>query len=459
MEVLFFLAGALKGFVIAYLLMNRRQLLVRKQLGDQIQQLEKEKLSILHEKDSRIAALEERLNLTSREHEKLLAEVAQLRSEITFKNSALARSEEVEKHLNEKLETQKKDLVALQEKFTMEFENLANRIFRQHSQEFVQTSGKNLNELINPLKERLQTFEKKVQDVYDVERHDKISLKQEVKNLFDLNRKLSEDAENLTRALKADPQKQGHWGEIVLERVLERSGLTKGVEYEMQVSTRTEDGTMIRPDVVIRLPENKHLIIDSKVSLVAYDLFIRSDDPTEKEKFINQHVASIRNHIKGLSEKSYQSAGLFDSPDFVLLFLPVEPAFSAALQKDPDLFAYAWERKIVMVSPTTLLATLKTVSSIWKQEKQTQNALEIARQGGSLYDKFVSFLQDLEKLGNQINTTQKTYDELTKKLQTGSGNLISRAEKLRKLGVKTGKALPSQFLLSETDDDEESTTA
>lgn len=459
MEVLFFIAGVLKGLVIAYLFMNRRHLLVRKQLDDQIQQLEREKLSTLLEKDSRIAALEERLSLTTKENEKILVEVVQLRREIDIKNSSLARMEETEKHLNEKLETQKKDLAALQEKFTMEFENLANKIFRQHSQEFVQTSGKNLNELINPLKERLQTFEKKVQDVYDVERHDKISLKQEVKNLFELNRKLSEDAENLTRALKADPQKQGHWGEIVLERVLERSGLTKGAEYEMQLSTHTDDGITIRPDVVIRLPENKHLIIDSKVSLVAYENFIRSEDPNEKEKFINQHVASIRNHIKGLSEKNYQSAGLFDSPDFVLLFLPVEPAFSAGLQKDPDLFAYAWERKIVLVSPTTLLATLKTVSSIWKQEKQTQNALEIARQGGSLYDKFVSFLQDLEKLGNQINTTQKTYEELTRKLQTGNGNLIGRAEKLRKLGVKTGKVLPSQFLINEADDDEESATA
>jgi DNA recombination protein RmuC len=291
--------------------------------------------------------------------------------------------------------------------------------------------------------------------VYDVETRDKISLKQEVKNLFELNRKLSEDAENLTKALKGDLKKQGNWGEIVLERVLERSGLTKGQEYETQASTRGEDGQLLRPDVIIHLPEEKHLIIDSKVSLLAYENFIRSDDETEKSRFMRQHVDSIRAHIRGLNEKKYQSAKDFDTPDFVLMFLPVEPAFSAALQTDPELFSFAWERKIVMVSPTTLLATLKTVASIWKQEKQTRNAVEIARQGGNLYDKFVSFIEDLQKLGNQLNTAQRTLDEATKKLHTGSGNLVVRAERLRKLGVKTGKTLPSQYLLTEADDEEE----
>ncbi len=455
MEIIYITGAAIIGFLIAYIVLgsNYRKKLISHQ--NTLQVLEKEKLTSSLELENRIGIFEERISNLNNEKEKTDAETIMLREQLNEKNSDIARMQTMQEQLQERLEKQKDELTELQQKFTTEFENLANKIFKQHSQEFVQTSGKNLNELINPLKERLQTFEKKVQDAYDVERHDKISLKQEVKNLFELNRKLSEDAENLTRALKGDTKKQGNWGEIVLERVLERSGLTKGVEYETQVSTRDEEGQILRPDVVIHLPENKHLIIDSKVSLLAYESFVSSENPEEKEKYINQHVASVRNHIKGLSDKNYQAAYNFDTPDFVLLFLPVEPAFSAALQHDPDLFSYAWERKIVLVSPTTLLATLKTVSSIWKQEKQTQNALEIARQGGALYDKFVNFIEDMQKIGNQLNTLSKTYDEANKKLSTGSGNLVRRAERLKKLGVKSLKSIPSQYLLNEDDDEKE----
>lgn len=455
MEFLIVIAALLIGFVVAYLWIgsqNRRKL---KELEQTIQKIEKEKFEILGEKDKQIAVVNAGLKNLAEEKERLVDENTVMRNQLSDKNAALARAQALYEQLQERLEIQKKELADLQQKFTLEFENLANRIFKQHSSEFAQTSGKNLNELIAPLKERLQDFEKKVEKVYDLETRDKISLKQEVKNLLDLNRKLSEDAENLTKALKGDTQKQGNWGEIVLERVLERSGLTKGVEYDTQVSIHGEEGQSMRPDVVIRLPEDKHLIIDSKVSLLAYEQFIRSDDEHDRQRLIKQHVESIRNHIKGLSGKSYQSAGAFDTPDFVLLFLPVESALSAALQSDPDLFSYAWERKIVIVSPTTLLATLKTVSSIWKQEKQTQNALEIARQGGALYDKFVGFVEDIQKLGSQLNTAQKTYRDVVNKLSGGSGNLVSRAEKLRRLGVKVSKNLPQQYLLTDNADEEE----
>jgi DNA recombination protein RmuC len=455
MEILFIIFSLIAGFLLAYFFLTSRYRSKQNELEASLQAIEKERIGQFAEKESKIAVLEDRLLSLNTEKDKLTAESGALREELSDKNTALARLQTMQEQMQEKLDNHKKELAELQQKFSLEFENLANRLFKQHSQEFMQSSGKNLNELINPLKERLQTFEKKVQDVYDVETRDKISLKQEVKNLFELNRKLSEDAENLTKALKGDLKKQGNWGEIVLERVLERSGLTKGQEYETQASTRGEDGQLLRPDVIIHLPEEKHLIIDSKVSLLAYENFIRSDDETEKSRFMRQHVDSIRAHIRGLNEKKYQSAKDFDTPDFVLMFLPVEPAFSAALQTDPELFSFAWERKIVMVSPTTLLATLKTVASIWKQEKQTRNAVEIARQGGNLYDKFVSFIEDLQKLGNQLNTAQRTLDEATKKLHTGSGNLVVRAERLRKLGVKTGKTLPSQYLLTESDDEEE----
>lgn len=455
MEILYIIVALLAGFFAAYALLSSRSRSKQKELEEAMQAMEKEKLGLLAEKERQVAVLDDRLLGLNTEKERLTTEFNALRAELSEKNSSMARLQAIQEQMQEKLENQKKELAELQQRFAVEFENLANKLFKQHSQEFMQTSGKNLNDLITPLKDRLQTFEKKVQDAYDLETRDKISLKQEVKSLFELNRKLSEDAENLTKALKGDTKKQGNWGEIVLERVLERSGLTKGVEFDTQMSTRGEDGQLLRPDVVIRLPENKHLIIDSKVSLLAYENFISSEAQADKDRFMRQHVDSIRTHIKGLSEKSYQAAGEFDTPDFVLLFLPIESAFSAALQTDPELFSYAWERKIVMVSPTTLLATLKTVSSIWKQEKQTQNALEIARQGGNLYDKFVSFIEDIQKLGNQLNTVQKTYDEVNKKLVSGSGNLVGRAEKLRKLGIKVGKVLPAQYMLNEYNDEEE----
>ncbi|MDP2424452.1 MAG: DNA recombination protein RmuC [Bacteroidales bacterium] len=455
LQTILLLTGVASGILIAFLVMaskNRRALTA---LNEKMLEKEKELTTRLYDKDSRIAVLDERSNFFSSEKEKLMAELIQLREQMADKVSIISRVVAENENMLERFDNQKKEIQELQQKFKLEFENIANNLFKQHSQEFVASSGKSLNELISPLKERLQTFEKKVQDAYDLEVRDKISLKQEVKNLFDLNRKLSEDAENLTRALKGDAQKQGNWGEIVLERVLERSGLTKGVEYEVQMVVRDSEGLMLRPDVVIHLPENKHLIVDAKVSLVAYERFIRSEGELEKARLMQLHIESMRNHVKGLSEKSYQQASAFNSPDFVLLFLPVESAFSAALQNDPELFSFAWERKIVIVSPTTLLATLKTVSSIWKQEKQTQNALEIARQGGGLYDKFVGFIADLEKIGNQINTAQKTYDEAYKKLVSGSGNLVSRAEKLKKLGAKASKNLPSQYLLTEFENDDE----
>jgi DNA recombination protein RmuC len=238
----------------------------------------------------------------------------------------------------------------------------------------------------------------------------------------------------------------GNWGEMILDRILEQSGLEKGKEYFTQYTDRSEEGTILRPDVVIRLPEKKHIIIDSKVSLIAYDRFVNSSEDTEKDRWQKAHVESVREHIKGLSEKSYADAVTLDSPDFVLLFMPLESAFSLAIQHDPELFNYAWQRRIVMVSPTTLLATLKTVESIWKHEKQTQNAMEIARQGGSLYDKFVNFVADLEKIGGQINSLQNTYQDAHKKLTSGKGNLVRQAEMMKRLGIKTEKSLADKLL-------------
>ena len=353
------------------------------------------------------------------------------------------------KNLREKLETQKKELEETQRKFTLEFENIASRILKENTKEFATTNQKNIGEILMPLKEKIQLFEKKVEDTYQKGLKDQTDLKAELKKLYDLNAKISEEANNLTRALKSDTKKQGNWGEVVLERILERSGLTKGEEYETQVRTMGEDGRTIQPDVVVKLPENKHIIIDSKVSLLAYEAHTSAEEQEQKDIFLKQHIDSIRNHVKGLSEKNYQHGLNFDSPDFVLLFMPIESAFSTAIQADVNLFNFAWEKKIVIVSPTTLLATLTTIASIWKHEKQTQNALEIARQGGALYDKFVGFLKNLDDLGTQINRVSKTYEDARNKLTDGRGNLIRQVENLKVLGAKTSKSIPENYLENE----------
>jgi len=362
-----------------------------------------------------------------------------------------SKSEELGKRISKaevefiNLRSQSAEKEEIQKKFTTEFENIANKILKTHSQEFTQTNFKNIGEILNPLKEKITDFEAKVNKAYDMELRDRISLKEEVKKLYELNSKISEEANNLTKALKGDSKKQGNWGEVVLEKILERSGLTKGAEFETQFSTTSEDGKRFQPDVVVFLPDKKHIIIDSKVSLVAYEKYVNAEEEEDRKQFMKEHIDSIRRHIKELSEKNYQSAKEMNSPDFVLLFIPIESSFGVAVQADQQLFNDAWASRIVIVSPSTLLATLRTISSIWKQENQTRNAMEIARQGGALYDKFVGFVNDLEKIGKGINQLHESYDEAMKKIQTGSGSLVSRAENIRKLGIKTTKKLPEKY--------------
>ena len=446
MEFLYLAIGLLVGAVLVWLGIrsklssqdsNFQQKIAETErlMQEEINRLDKEK-SILNEKNSSL----------QKSYEKTVAESTAERNRNEALTARIATADADYKNLKEKLDFQKTELEDIQKKFTTEFENIAHKILKNNSQEFVQVNQKNINEILNPLKDKIQIFEKKVEDTYQKGIKDQTDLKAEIKKLYDLNSRISEEANNLTRALKSDSKKQGNWGEFILERVLERSGLVKGQEYDTQITARNEQGDLIRPDVIVKLPENKHIIIDSKVSLVAYEAFVNTDDSEQKTTFLKQHVESIKNHIKGLSDKNYQNATLFDTPDFVLLFMPIESAFSVAIQNDADLFNLAWEKKIVIVSPTTLLATLRTVSSIWKHEKQTQNALEIARQGGALYDKFVGFLKDLEDLGLQINRVSKTYDNARNKLTDGSGNLIKRVETLKKLGAKASKSIPEKLI-------------
>jgi len=408
-----------------------------------------------NQKESDIRLLTDRALHLGQQCTDLQQEVNTERAKADTLSVKLASSVTENRNLVEKLTTQKTEIAEMQQQLTSEFRNLANDILKQHATEFTQSNQKNIGEILNPLKEKIKEFEDKVQRAYDQEGRDKVSLKTEIIHLLELNRKLSEDAENLTKALKGDVKKQGNWGEMILERVLERSGLVNGENYLREYTAINRRGETIRPDVVIKLPDNKHIVIDAKVSLVAYEAYVSADGPAVKEKFLQQHIEALRSQIKILSEKDYQGSEMFDTPDFVLLFLPMESAFSIALQNDAELFGFAWDRKIVIVSPTTLLATLMTISAMWKQEKQTQNALEIARQGGALYDKFVAFISDLDKIGLHMNQLQGAYAEARNKLSEGRGNLVVRAESLRKLGARVSKKMPAQYLgeASETDDE------
>jgi len=412
-------------------------------------------MRVTNEKESDIRLLTDRELRLNQQCQELQKEVNSERSKAETLQVKLAGSEAEYRNLLEKLTSQKEEIAGMQQQLTSEFKNLANEILKQHASEFTQSNQKNIGEILNPLKEKIKEFEEKVQRAYDQEGRDKVSLKTEIIHLLELNRKLSEDAENLTKALKGDVKKQGNWGEMILERVLERSGLVNGENYLREYTAVNQHGETIRPDVVIKLPDNKHIIVDAKVSLVAYEAYVSAEDPGVKEKFLHQHIEALRSQIRILSEKDYQGSAMFDTPDFVLLFLPMESAFSIALQNDPELFGFAWDKKIVLVSPTTLLATLMTISAMWKQEKQTQNALEIARQGGALYDKFVAFIGDIDKMGLQINQLQGAYSEARNKLSEGRGNLVVRAESLRKLGARVSKKMPAKYLAeaSETDDE------
>ncbi len=357
--------------------------------------------------------LEEELNKNKEELRVEREKVIRLNSE----NSALNSDY---KNLQEKLSEQKSEVEELQAKFTKEFENLANKILTEKSETFTKQNRDNLDQILKPLGERIKDFEKKVEDVYVTDSKERASLVQQIKTLHELNQQMSKDATNLTNALKGETKTQGNWGEFILESLLEKSGLAKDREYFLQESITSQEGRRFQPDVIVKLPDNKSIVIDSKVSLIAYEKFSSSENENDRLNGIREHILSIRNHIKNLSSKNYQNLYSLESLDFVLMFLPIEPAFSLALQNDSGLFQEAYDKNIVIVSPTTLLATLRTIASIWRQENQNKNAIEIARQSGALYDKFVGFVEDLQTIGSRIEQTQSSYNDAMKKLSEGS---------------------------------------
>lgn len=378
---------------------------------------------------------ENRLEMTKDELLRAQIELTSERSKVVELTGQLAAAEANFQNIEDQLHHQKDD-----------FKALASEILEQKSRSLTLESQESLEQILTPFKERIKDFEEQVTRSFDTEIREKVSLVAEVKKLYELNARISQEAHNLTNALKGDNKTQGNWGEFILEKVLERSGLVKDVEYKTQVSTTNLVGQSIKPDVVIYLPEKKHLIIDAKVSLVAYDHFVSETDPQQIERFRNAHLNSVRNHIRLLSEKNYQSAFHLNVPEFVLLFMPIESAFSLAIQSDVELFNFAWDRRVILVSPTTLLATLRTVASVWKMEKQSRNVLEIARLSGDMYDKFEGFANDLLKIGQQLNSTKDTYHAAVNKLTEGRGNLVRTAEKIKSLGAKTTKTLPQSWV-------------
>lgn len=444
-SVLFLIIGLALGVLIGFLIKK----------GNQTGQLSAEDLVKMNDLATENTKLATRLENAGQ----LYKEQKEKEEKLVIQNTELvSRSAQLETqniNIEEKLREQKDELEKLQAKFTLEFQNIADKLLKVNSKDFAEANQKRLDEILTPLKENIKAFEKKVEDKYDNELKERTSLIEQIKTLSDLNQQMRTDAQNLTKALKGDSKAQGNWGEFILEKILESSGLRKGEQYETQFSTENEEGGRIYPDVVIKLPEDKHIVIDSKVSIVAYSNFLEAETEEEQIVYVKAHIASVKAHINGLSDKNYSHAKGINSPDFVLMFLPSEPSFSFTLQSDQSIYNYAWDRKIVLVSPTTLLATLRTISSVWKQENQTKNAIEIAKQSGLLYDKFVLFLEDLEKINKGITNAKSAYDGAVNKLKTGSGNLVGRVEKLKVLGAKTTKNLPASFNEEEDENLEE----
>ncbi|AYN06648.1 DNA recombination protein RmuC [Flavobacterium sp. 140616W15] len=358
----------------------------------------------------------------------------------------LSKKEVDFENLWERHKEQKNEVEQLQEKFTKEFENLANKILEEKSTKFTAQNNENMKNILLPLQDKILGFEKKVEDTHKESIDYHAALRQQIIGLSEMNAQMSKETLNLTKALKGDSKMQGNWGELVLERVLEKSGLEKGREYEVQQSFTNEAGLRVLPDVVIHLPDGKKMIVDSKVSLTAYEKWINEESDSLKAAYLKEHVNSIKRHVEQLGNKNYHDLYQIESPDFVLLFIPIEPAFAIALNEEATLYNRAFEKNIVIVTPTTLLATLRTIDSMWANQKQQENAFEIARQAGALYDKFEGFIADLIKIGNKINDSKTEYENAMSKLVEGRGNLITSVEKLKKMGAKAKKSLPENIL-------------
>lgn len=433
MEFIYLSIGVLIGLVIGFLVALLRA-------------SAKDKNSISPNELAQKYVVKELYDSSLKQLEKLEMSVENKEIECIDLNKAIASQDQLVDTLKDKLKNQERELLLIQEQSRVEFENTANKILEDKSRRFTAQNQENINALLLPLNEKIKAFEQKVEHFYVDENKQRATLSEQLRHLTDLNQVMTKEAKNLTKALKGETKVQGNWGELILEKILEKSGLTKGREYMTQSSFQNEEGRRRQPDLVVHLPNKKHLIIDSKVSLTAYERYSSTDDELKSKAHLKAHINSIKTHVKELSKKNYQQLYGLNSLDFVLMFVPVEPAFALVMQEEPDLFYQAFEQNIVIVSPTTLLATTRTIANIWRQEQQNQNAVEIARQGGLLYDKFVLFIEDLELIGGRMQGLHNAYQSAMNKLQTGRGNLIQRTQQLQELGAKVSKHIPEQYL-------------
>lgn len=437
------------GFLVGKYIENLKQKTLKEQNNLLLNQFNTYKHDVLKtQEESRIATanynqkIEQQINKLQEEKEAIRNQKDTLSTQLAQRNTEF-------ENLHTRSKEQKEELERLQEKFTKEFENLANKILEEKSEKFTHQNKENIKHILQPLEEKIKTFEKKVDDTQKENISMHSALKQQLVGLKDLNQKMSQEANNLTKALKGDTKTQGNWGELVLERVLEKSGLEKGREYVVQQNFTREDGSRVLPDVVINLPDNKKMIIDSKVSLINYERYVNSNE-SEQDIYLKAHINAIKKHVEQLSAKNYQDLYTIESPDFVLMFIPIEPAFAVALNQDNTLYNKAFEKNIVIVTPTTLLATLRTIDTMWNNDKQQRNAIKIATEAGKLYDQFVNLTDELIKVGNQLNTVKGSYDSTMKKL-TGRGNLLTKVENMKKLGIKANKQI-NEKLIKKTDE-------
>ncbi|MEL7834517.1 DNA recombination protein RmuC [Fodinibius sp. Rm-B-1B1-1] len=441
-SILLLIVGLILGYAIAHFQNKSNQLLSREEVVTLEQDYDQAMQTI-----SRLEERNENLSVQLEEVQKEEKEADRRANEA---EKQLAELNADYRNLKERLGEQKEEMENLQDRFKDEFENLANKILEEKSQKFTEQNKEKLDQLLKPLGEKMEEFKKKVEETHKEDIEGRSSLKQHLEHLKEMNQQMAQEAKDLTKALKGDTKTQGSWGEVILQRILEKSGLTKGREYEIQENHRSEDGRNLYPDVVVYLPDDKRLVIDSKVSLKAYEQFSSAEEEQERQQYLKQHINSLRSHVKGLSSKNYEQLYGGNSPDFVLMFVPIESAFGVALQHDSSLYYDAFDKNIVIVSPSTLLATLATIDSVWKQEYQTKNAQKIAERGGKLYDKFVLFVESLEEIGMRIRQSQESYDQAMNRLKTGRGDLIGQADKLRKLGANNSKKLSSDLIEKDT---------
>jgi DNA recombination protein RmuC len=436
-SILFIAIGLILGYAIAHFKYKSSQALSREE-ADELEQEREQAIQTISRLEERNQNLSSQLEETEIEEKEAIRRANEAEKQLAELNADY-------RNLKERLSEQKEEMQNLQERFKDEFENLANKILEKKSQKFTEQNKEKLDQLLKPLGEKMEEFKKKVEQTHKEDIEGRSSLKQHLQHLKEMNQQMAKEAKDLTKALKGESKTQGSWGEVILQRILEKSGLTKGREYEIQEHHRSEDGRNLYPDVVVHLPDEKKLVIDSKVSLTAYERFSSAEEESEREQALKQHINSLRSHVKGLSSKNYEQLYGGNSPDFVLMFVPIESAFGMALQQDASLYYDAFEKNIVIVSPSTLLATLATIDSVWKQEYQSKNAQKIAERGGKLYDKFVLFVESMEEIGMRIRQSQESYDTAINRLKEGRGNLIGQADKLRKLGANNSKKLSADL--------------